>query len=65
MSVVNVKNFVYNTNDLIGKGATGSVYKGRGNIYSGVDSFSGKVVAIKAIKMSSINNDVTRYLLEN
>mgnify|MGYP001407102711 CR=1 FL=1 len=28
MSVVNVKNFSYNTNDLIGKGATGSVYKG-------------------------------------
>lgn len=29
MSVVNVKNFTYNTNDIIGKGATGSVYKGR------------------------------------
>lgn len=28
MAVVNVKNFSFNQNDLIGEGATGSVYKG-------------------------------------
>lgn len=35
------------------------------NFNLGVDTFNGNIVAIKSIKMSTIDNEVTRYLLEN
>jgi predicted Ser/Thr protein kinase len=49
---------------VLGKGSTGFVYAGTKNgNSSGFHSETNERVAIKAIDMKYINNDVTRYLL--
>lgn len=60
-----VQQYVFSTNDLLGKGATGSVYSGTHCSEIGRDTSRGTRVALKVIDMAKIDNEVTVYLLSN
>ncbi len=50
--------FIIFQDQLLGKGSTGDVYYGESLKHPG------KKYAVKAIDMSEINNEVTKYLLQ-
>ena len=58
-----IDNYVYQTSSVLGEGSTGTVYLGTSPPYSGKDTRTNKQVAIKAINMKNVDNEVTRYLL--
>jgi serine/threonine protein kinase len=49
---------------VLGKGATGQVYRGSNSFNVGYHHKTHEPVAVKAIQMTQINNEVTHYLLE-
>lgn len=55
----------YRDDDQIGKGSSGKVYQGSHSHDPGIDTRNNRQVAIKAIDMSTITNEVTQYLLES
>lgn len=60
-----IKNFIYDTADQIGKGFSSIVYKGRISLYTGTNLTSKTPVAIKVIDLKSIKTDVEKMLLRN
>jgi len=54
--IIHIGNFKIDKNNVLGKGATGLVYKG-------VNGDNNEPIAVKAIEMSQVNNEVTKYLL--
>ena len=53
-----IKHFTFDHNHKLGEGSTGTVYMG-------TDHRTGQPVAVKAIDLKEINNEVTQYLLKN
>lgn len=49
--------FLVFTNRVLGKGSTGSVYEG-------LDLRNNKTVTVKVIDLTTIDNEVTKYLLQ-
>lgn len=60
---ISVGNYNLCTSQLLGKGATGTVYKGKIKNYSGYHAVTMDPVAIKVIDLSTIRDDATRSLL--
>lgn len=58
-------NYTLNPSQILGKGATGIVYKGISHIYQGMNNIDKSAVAIKSIQLSTIKDDATKSLLEN
>lgn len=58
MDVKKIKHFTFDYNKKLGEGATGTVYLG-------TDLRSNTPVAVKAIELKNIDNEVTQYLLKN
>ena len=50
-------NFIVELDKVLGKGATGCVYEGK-------DLRNEGIVAVKVIKLETIDNEVTEYLLK-
>jgi hypothetical protein len=51
-------------NHILGRGSTSYVYKGNYFFMVGFIQETHEPVAIKAINMNQVNNEVTQYLLE-
>lgn len=58
-----IGNYHLYPSQLLGKGATGTVYKGKITNYLGYHAVTMAPVAIKAIDLSTIRDDATRSLL--
>lgn len=58
MSIKNIKHFLFDESKKLGEGSTGVVYLG-------TDLRNGRPVAVKAIELKNIDNEVTQYLLKN
>lgn len=58
MAIKTIKHFSFDLSKKLGEGATGVVYLG-------TDLRTGAPVAVKAIELKNIDNEVTRYLLKN
>ena len=60
---IRIGEYEFSSENILGKGATGNVYKGTQCVISGKSKLNGDSVAIKAIEMSNVSNEVTKYLL--
>lgn len=58
MSLKTIRNFTFDYKRILGKGSTGTVYLG-------TDLRNNQLVAVKAIELRTIDNEVTQYLLRN
>lgn len=58
MSLKYIKHFVFDYNRKLGEGSTGTVYLG-------TDLRNNQPIAVKAIDLKNIDNEVTQYLLKN
>ena len=58
MSIKKIKHFAFDYNRKLGEGSTGTVYLG-------TDLRSNTPIAVKAIELKNIDNEVTQYLLKN
>jgi serine/threonine protein kinase len=58
MSIKTLKHFSFDTGRKLGEGSTGKVYLG-------TDLKTGTPIAVKAIELKNIDNEVTQYLLKN
>ena len=58
-----VGNYSIDPQDMLGKGATGIVYKGRHLVELGTNNLTKQSVAVKAIDLSTIRDEATRSLL--
>ena len=62
-SVIQIGNFSYYPNKIIGQGATGSVYLGRKHLIPGFKNHDMSPIAVKAIKLKEVDTDVKKHLL--
>ena len=60
---IRIGDYQLNKDVVLGKGATGYVYQGNNSSNSGTRISDDTSVAIKAIEMANVNNEVTQYLL--
>lgn len=58
MNIKKIKHFTFDYGKKLGEGSTGTVYLG-------VDTKTNTPVAVKAIELKNIDNEVTQYLLKN
>lgn len=58
MTTKTIKHFAFDSSGKLGEGATGVVYLG-------TDLRTGAPIAVKAIELKNIDNEVTQYLLKN
>ena len=58
MNTKRIKHFAFDYNKKLGEGATGTVYQG-------TDLRNNMAIAVKAIELKNIDNEVTQYLLKN
>jgi serine/threonine protein kinase len=58
-------NFAIDFENVLGRGSTGVVYRGRFFVYLGYRNEDKKQVAIKAVNLLEINDEATKSLIEN
>lgn len=60
-----IEEFSYGLNDVIGKGYSSHVYKGRHDQTGNVLIYSDELVAVKVIDMKMLKNEINRTLLDS